>query len=196
MPTVGAAVSAAVKHQFEAAARERCITSSRLAAALITDFLARHAKEHAAGQEAGQDAGPEQVAHAAAAHSTPRGTVKSEQVYVRLTPHYYSELGRLASERQWYRSTYLANLFLAHADRRPVLCEAEINAVREVARQLARLGRSVNQLAREARATAGRPPYGEAELALIKALIELEGNAVKALIRANLTGWGIDDEPA
>lgn len=188
MPTVGAAVSVEVKKKFDAAARERRITSSRLAAALIADFLASRRER--------QGSAPEREAAAPTGSQIgPRSAAKTEQVYVRLAPHYYAELGRLASERHWYRSTYLANLFLAHADRRPVLCNAEIDAVRQVARQLAALGRQIDRVTARLSASPSDVHAIGIDVALVKALIELERQAVRALIKANLAGWGMDDEP-
>lgn len=189
MPTVGAAVSAEVKRRFEDVAKERCTTASRLAAALITEFLGL-ASTPAPSQ-------PEKLTTGCEINLAARDAAKTEQVHVRLAPYYFLELGRLASERQWYRSTYLANLFLAHADRRPVLCDAEINALRQVARQLADLGRSVNEIAKRLRRSPDAAhEVGSLEVALLKMLIERQGNAVAALIKANMQGWGIDDEQA
>lgn len=67
----------------------------------------------------------------------------------RLQPYCYRELQRLAKERRWFSSTYLASLTVAHIEARPVSCEAEINALRQVARQPASLGRNFNQIARK-----------------------------------------------
>jgi hypothetical protein len=111
---------------------------------------------------------------------------------VRLDPYYFAELGRLARERNWYRGTYLANLFCAHADRRPVLCDAEIDAVRKVARQLADLGRNINQIAKKMNASPDKTHLA-GDLELIRMLVDLEAAAVKCLVKANLRGWGISD---
>ena len=189
MPTIGAAVSAKTKTEFDAAAAKQSVTASRLAAALIVDFLAKDAKETAV-----PDSPFVRLPNEPAAA---RGGSKTEQVFVRLDPYYFAELGRLASERNWYRSTYLANLFHAHADRRPVLCDVEINAVRQVARQLADMGRNLNQIARKLNVSLEHAHLTmSVDFELIRMIIELEANVVKELLRANLRGWGVQDAEA
>lgn len=188
MPTIGAAVNEVTKDRFESVARARGTTASRLAASLINEFLKK-------GQGHGKpDHGAALVPSDAV--DVCRGA-RTEQVYVRLDPYYFEELGRLARERGWYRGTYLANLFHAHSDRGPVLCEAEINAVRQVARQLADMGRNINQIAKKLNASPGsvHPALG-ADFELVRMLIEIEATTVKALLRANLRGWGVSDGKA
>ena len=189
MAQIGTVVTDEIKVQFDLAARSRGTTSSRLAAAIIADFLARGTiADHALRQTAW----------------TPPITVqskefeaKTEQVFVRLDPFDFEELGRLAQERLWYRGTYLANLFRAHLTRSPVLCEAEINAVRQVARQLADLGRNINQIARKLNASpeSAHLAFG-ADFELVRMLIEIETTTVKDLLKANLRGWGVSDAQA
>lgn len=185
MPTIGVAVTSETKELFESIARQRSITSSRLGSSLILEFLSMNSVKHKAA-----DYTPVLRMNATAE----RGGIKSEQVFVRLDPYYFGELGRLSSERNWYRSTYLANLFRAHADQRPVLCEAEINAVRLVARQLAAVGRNLNQIAKTMN-TSLKPAHlnMDGNFELIRVLLDLEVRAIKDLIRANLRGWGIND---
>lgn len=186
MPTIGAAVNEGTKLRFEAIAKARGTTASRLAASLITEFV----QKQVAGPAADCRTGLSVVGLAGA-----RAGSKTEQVHVRLEPYYFAELGRLATERNWYRGTYLANLFCAHADRRPVLCDAEIGAVRQVARQLADIGRNVNQIARKVNAAPGEVHLPE-DFELVRMLIDLETAAVKELVKANLRGWGVSDGEA
>jgi hypothetical protein len=183
MQTIGAAVNEVTKARFEAIANARGSTASRLAASLIISFLEQ---EMVGSAEVGQ------TGLSGAQPIGARGRTKTEQVYVRLDPYYFAELGRLARERNWYRGTYLANLFCAHADRRPVLCDAEIDAVRQVARQLADLGRNINQIARKLNAAPDRV-HLPADFELLRMLVDLETAAVKDLVKANLRGWGISD---
>lgn len=190
MPIIGARVGVETKVEFELVARARDTTSSRLAALLITDFV-KH--EKAAFTEPNTPQCPGQVA------TRVEGTAgaKTEQVFVRLEPYYFAELGRLASARQWYRGTYLGNLFRAHLDRRPVLCDVEIQAVRQVARQLADMGRNINQLARKLNTSLETAHLvSSLDFELVKMLIELEANAIKDLIKANVRGWGVNDGEA
>jgi hypothetical protein len=188
MPTIGAAVNEVTKDRFESAANARGTTASRLAASLINDFLTQGQVDVVPGR--GATLVPSETMDA-------RHGARTEQVYVRLDPYYFEELGRLARERDWYRGTYLANLFHAHADRRPVLCEAEINAVRQVARQLADMGRNINQIAKKLNASPESAYLAMgADFELVRMLIEIETTTVKDLIRANLRGWGVIDGQA
>lgn len=189
MPVIGAKVSVTIKDEFSAVASARSTTTSALAARLIVDFLDRQSKEDAA-----------LTYQPFALPSTPsvvRQGTRSEQVFVRLEPYYFAELGRLAMERVWHRGTYLGNLLRAHIDQRPVLCELEISAVRQVARQLADLGRNVNQIAKKLHSS---PDYAylvsSFDFDLLRLLVELESNAVKELVKANLRGWGVSDAKA
>lgn len=186
MPTIGAAVTAKTKSEFETAAAKQSVTASRLAASLIVDFLAKGAEKSETPSEPLVQLPYEALAA--------RGGSKTEQVFVRLDPYHFAELGRLAYERNWYRSTYLANLLQAHVDRRPVLCEVEINAVRQVARQLADMGRNLNQIARKLNVSLEYAHLTmSVDFELLRMLIELEANAVKELMKANLRGWGVHD---
>lgn len=188
MATIGACVSAETKDRFEIVAAGRGTTASRLAAGLIGDFL-----RHEAGEQGQVGGGLSVVADLEAC----RHGVRSEQVFVRFDPYYFDLLGRLAAERNWYRGTYLANLFHAHADRRPVLCELEINAVRQVCRQLADMGRNINQIAKKLNASSRHTDVALAvDFDVIKMLIDLETMAVKDLIKENMRGWGVSDGEA
>lgn len=186
MPVLGIWVDDQTKSRFEAVARARSTTASRLAAPLISEFLSQDSRDRAIPQAA----------------SLPLSTLpgasviqpKSLQVFVRLEPHYFAELDRLASERRWYRGTYLRNLFRAHVERCPVLCVDEINAVRQVARQLADMGRNVNQIVKQLNASIEHAHLVKSlDFELIRTLIEMETCAVRNLMRANVRGWGVQD---
>ncbi len=190
MPTIGAAVSAATKSEFESVARARGATSSRLAASIIENFLKLEAGKKPLLLTAPDL--PLQVM--ATAHSGPGAEVRIKQVFVRLEPYYYNQLCRVAAEKAWFPGTYLANLLHAHVDRRPVLCEAEIQAVRQVARQLADLGRNINQIARKLNASLEHAHLVTSmDFKVIKMLLELETSVVKDLMNANIRGWGVND---
>lgn len=125
------------------------------------------------------------------------GGTKIHQVFVRLDRYHFEELGRLANERNWYRGTYLAKLFCAHAAQRPVLCDAEINAVRHVTRQLSDIGRSINQIALKLNASRAHSRHAvSADLEIVRVLVESEVAAMRDLMRANLRGWGVQNDQA
>lgn len=185
MPTIGAAVTEATKQKFEFYAIARKLTPSRLAASIIQEFLDREGARASTESNVELQTPSDTLA--------PRGS-RNHQVYVRMDQFHYMELGRLAAERNWYRGTYLANLFHAHTQRRPVLCEAEINAVRQVARQLADTSRSLNTLTRMLKASQESSNLVDSiKLEEIRELAESEASAVGALLRANLREWGVSD---
>lgn len=172
--TLGAAVDAQRKADFEAAAAARHLTPSALLVVLIDSLLERQPPPPAPPPE--------------------RGGIKDEKVTVRLTPFYLAELDRLASARNWPRSTYLARLLVVHVDNKPQFCHDEVAAVRQVARQLADMGRNVNQIAKALNTSLDNAHLALAmEFDLVKMLIEVETNAVKELVRANLDQWGVRD---
>jgi hypothetical protein len=78
-----------------------------------------------------------------------------------------------------------------------MLCNAEINAVRQVARQLADMGRNINQIARRLNTSLEHAHLvTSVDFEVVKMLIELETNVVKDLMRANVRGWGVSDGEA
>ncbi len=189
MAQIGTIVTDEIKAQFDQIARSRGTTSSRLAAAIIADFLSLGTVADEASRRTPWTP-PISV-------QSKEVKAKTEQVFVRLEPFYFEELGRLAQERLWYRGTYLANLFRAHLTSSPVLCEAEINAVRQVARQLADLGRNINQIARKLNASLEHAHLiASLDFELVKMLIDLESTAVRNLMQANVRGWGVCDAKA
>lgn len=191
MATIGAAVSTETKAEFDSLAHARGATPSRLAASIIEDFLKREA-----GHTPSLLPSPPAAPPSATIASAP-AEAKTKQVFVRLEPYYHDELIRLATERAWFPGTYLANLFTAHVDQRPVLCNAEINAVRQVARQVADLGRNINQIARKLNTSLEHAHLiSSVDFEVVKMLIELETNAVKDLMKANIRGWGVSDADA
>lgn len=192
MPTIGASVSGEIKRQFEAAAQTRKTTASRLCASLVQDFLSLTTNGADPARESQLMLQPADGAAASAWEAA-----RTKQVFVRMSPFHYDELERLAAPRNWHRGTYLANLLYAHVDRRPMLCEAEIDALRQVARQLADMGRNINQIAKKLNTS---PEHAHLvtsiDFELVKMLLELETNAVKALLSANVRGWGVSDGEA
>jgi hypothetical protein len=189
MPTIGAAVSVATKGEFESVARARGTTSSRLAVSIIEDFLKQEAAKTPSLFPA-----PQPMQRATPVAGGPGAEVRIKQVFVRLEPYYYDELCRLAADRAWFAGTYLANLLHAHVDRRPVLCKQEIQAVRQVARQLADLGRNINQIARKLNVSLEHAHLvASVDFKVVKMLLELETNVVKDLLKSNIRGWGVCD---
>lgn len=172
---LGAAVDAVRKTTFDAIAQERAVTSSRLLGVLIDDFL-HHAPS------------PGRLA-------PPLGGPKTEKVSVRLSPYHYVELQRRADAQQWSRSTYLANLFYIHLDAKPRFNADEVGALRQLARQLADMGRNVNQIAKSLHCSLDNAHMAMAlDFDVLNMALDVETRLVKDLVRGNLDGWGVNRE--
>lgn len=180
MPTIGAFVDQQLKDEFRRLADSRTTSESRLAGAWIAERLRR---------EMGLPAPPVVPVVLPDRHAP-----RTEQVFVRLAPYYYAELLRLAAEREWKPGTFMSQMFMAHADRRPALCQPEIDALRPVARYLADMGRNINQVARKLNSSQDEAYHVfSLELDKIAMLIDLEATVVRDLLRANVKGWGMGD---
>lgn len=70
------------------------------------------------------------------------------KITIRLTPDEVAEIDRLARHGGMYRATWLATLARANLAKQPMLTYEERLAVREAARQMAHVGRNLNQMAR------------------------------------------------
>lgn len=168
--TLTAAVDLNRKKRFIAAAYTRSRTASCQLGILIDEFL---------GIELLHE--PDSPAP---------GGAKTKDVSVRLTPHHYAELHRLARAQHWHRSTYLAHLFDVHLTGNPRFCEDEVAALRQLARQLADIGRNINQIAKSLHCSLDNAHMAMAlDFDALKTLIEVETVMVKELVRANVQSW-------
>lgn len=173
---LGAAVDADRKAEFEALAQARSISASRLLGVLIDEFLQRAPP---------LPPGP----------LPPASRTKTEEVSVRLTPYHYVALQHLADARSWSRSTYLANLFYIHLDAKPRFAVDEVAALRQLARQLADMGRNVNQIAKALHCSLDNAHMAMAlDFDVLRMALEVENSVVKDLVRGNLEGWGVNHE--
>lgn len=168
--TLTAAVDQNRKKQFIAAAHARSLSTSCQLVLLIDEFL-----------------GIEPVREP---DSPAPGGAKTKDVAVRLTPYHYAELHRLARARNWHRSTYLAHLFDVHLTGNPRFCEDEVATLRQLARQLADIGRNINQIAKSLHCSLDNAHMAMAlDFDALKMLIEVETVMVKELVRANVQFW-------
>jgi Bacterial mobilisation protein (MobC) len=122
------------------------------------------------------------------------GETKSDRVTVRFTKAEGRILLKLSSARGLKRSAYLSGLFRAQATGEPYFTDDEIGSLRDANRQLAAVGRNVNQIAKALNTSLDQTDMAKAvEYEQMKALIEAHRQEVKALIRANLKSWGVAD---
>jgi hypothetical protein len=172
---ISAWVEKELKEAFVKAAKAHGNTESGLLGLLVGTFLKRN------------PALPDQSAD-------DECETKTDRVTVRFTRNEGRELHRLASARGLKRSAYLGGLFRAQATREPYFSEDEIGALREANRQLAAIGRNVNQIAKALNTSLDQADIAKAfEYGQMKALLDEHRQEVKALIRANLKSWGVAD---
>lgn len=114
---------------------------------------------------------------------------------MRLTPYHYVELQRRADVQQWSPSTYLGNLFCIHLDGKPRFNVDEVGALRQLARQLADMGRNVNQIAKSLHCSLDNAHMAMAlDFDVLNMALDVETKLVKDLVRGNLDGWGVNRE--
>lgn len=126
----------------------------------------------------------------------PKGTGKGTQIGVRLKATEIAALAEAAKSRSCTPATWLRALAMVHLGRRPQWSPKEIDALREVFRELNAIGNNVNQIARSTNAAAlsGEVPemqgYAVREAA---ERIRLEMRRVAAVITGNYDYWGLPD---
>lgn len=177
-PLLSTRVDQDLKAAFSAEAKVRMLTDAKLLELVIAAFLQRLPP-----------------APAMAPSSPNSGTeVRSEDVRVRLAPHEYAELDRLATRRHWKRGTYLAYLFGVHLSGSPRFSEDEMLALRHITAQLSAVGRNINQIARALNISLDEAHQAQAlNFTYLKNLIDQVRHLVKEVIRANLKSWGVAD---
>jgi antitoxin component of RelBE/YafQ-DinJ toxin-antitoxin module len=117
---------------------------------------------------------------------------KRVQVNIGLTPEENCRVTELAARQVLPRTTWIVNLVRAHAFKEPQFVFAEIDALMESNRQLAAIGRNLNQIARNLNLDLNAS-Y-QVTLEAIEALandIKLHRGKVAALMDANLNRWGL-----
>ncbi len=172
---ISAWVEKGLKDAFVKAAKAQGNTESGLLGLLIGTFLKRNPAlpDHAADEDS---------------------ETRTDRVTVRFTRNEGRDLQRLASVRGLKRSAYLGGLFRAHATRAPYFTDEEVGALRDANRQLAAVGRNVNQIAKALNTSLDHSDMAKAvEYGQMKVLLDEHRQKVKALIRANLKSWGVAD---
>lgn len=121
---------------------------------------------------------------------------KSEKITIRITgKDKFRIIKRAKKEGYPSRTSWVTSLVLAALHREPVLTQDEITALRESNRQLAAIGRNLNQLVRalnsDARAT---NRITRAEIKDLADQIEEHKANVATLLNQNLNRWGAENE--
>jgi hypothetical protein len=121
---------------------------------------------------------------------------KSGKITIRITgKDKFRIIKRAKQEGYSTRTNWVTSLVLAALHRVPVLTHDEVTSLRESNRQLAAIGRNLNQLVRalnsDARAT---NRITRAEIKTLAEQIEEHKTKVATLLEQNLNRWGNEDE--
>jgi lysophospholipase L1-like esterase len=138
------------------------------------------------------------VLHTAGAPDT--GAVKGAdrpsrhvRLYVRLTTGDSQLLQERSAARHLAPATYASNLLRAHLRSLTPLPEAELRALRQSTRELAAIGRNLNQIARAVHQGAPRTGVSREELRTLLKACEALRDHVRAYIRTNVLSWESGD---
>ncbi|EAV2676858.1 MobC family plasmid mobilization relaxosome protein [Salmonella enterica] len=117
---------------------------------------------------------------------------RSDKVTIRLSPNdIHNMTERAKAEGFPSRTTWLTNLVLATLNKEPVLTDAEVNALRGSNRELAAIGRNLNQIARALNVEFRDSDKLNKEL-IERLLEQIDGHRDKVsnLIDRNMNRWG------
>ena len=126
----------------------------------------------------------------------PRGVGRGEQVSVRLKPDERAALAEAARTRSTSPANWLRSLAIVHLMRRPQWNAAELDALRELFRELRAIGNNVNQIAHAlniATQTGLYPPQQGTAAREAAELVRLEMRRVVAVMTGNFAYWGLPD---
>jgi hypothetical protein len=173
-------VSKATKAALHAAAARQQLTESALLKRMLALML--------------QTAGAAVVGDVAdAADDRP---TRQSRLYVRLTRGDRQMLQARSAARCLAPATYASILLRAHLRALTPLPEAELRAIRQSTRELAAIGRNLNQIAHAAhRGGAGAGVSQSSLLGLLKACEALRDH-IRAYVSTNLASWGSGDAAA
>jgi hypothetical protein len=113
------------------------------------------------------------------------------QVNIGLTPDEHRQVVQLAGQQGIGRTTWIVNLIRAHVTREPQFAPLEVDGLMESNRQLAAIGRNLNQIARHLNLNLNASyPVSEVIVELAQE-IKQHRTKVAGLMDANLNRWGM-----
>lgn len=126
----------------------------------------------------------------------PSGVGSGQQVGVRFKASERALLAQVARSRATTPAGWLRSLALVHLTRRPQWNADEVEGLREVFKELRRIGNNVNQIARALNVAAHKgeyPPYQGEEARAAAERVRNEMRRVVALMTGNYDYWGLPD---
>ena len=173
-------VSSATKAALRAAAERQQLTESVLLKRTL-DFVLQ-----TAGVEVGGN-----VSDAADVRPA-----RQSRLYVRLTRGDRQLLQARSAARCLAPATYASILLRAHLRALTPLPEAELRAIRQATRELAAIGRNLNQIAHAAHQGGSNVGVSRENLLSLLRACEALRDHVRAYVSANLASWGSGDAAA
>ena len=126
----------------------------------------------------------------------PRGVGWGQQVGVRFKPAERLVLGEAAEAHGTSPANWLRSLALVHLTKRPQWNPSELDALRELAREIRAIGNNVNQIAHALNAAVqvgAYPPYQGGAAREAAELVKFELRRVAAVMTGNFDYWGLPD---
>ena len=126
----------------------------------------------------------------------PRGVGWGKQVGVRFKPAERVALAEAAEAHGTSPANWLRSLALVHLAKRPQWNPAELDALRDLFRELRAIGNNVNQIAHALNAAAQAelyPPYQGGAAREAAELVRFEMRRVVAVMTGNFAYWGLPD---
>ena len=120
-------------------------------------------------------------------------SARQARLYVRLTAGDRQLLQARATARCLAPATYASNLLRAHLRSLTPLPEAELRAIRQSTRELAAVGRNLNQIARATHQGDSGAAVSRNELRGLFKVCEALRDHVRSYISTNVSSWGSGD---
>jgi hypothetical protein len=165
----------------------------------VPNELAEAFKAQARGTEGGASAALRRLVSEAVDGKpppAPRGSGAGEQVGVRFKAAERALLAEAAKAHGTSPANWLRSLALVHLARRPQWNPAEVEAIRELFRELRAIGNNVNQIAHALNVavhTCEYPPHQGETAREAAELIRYEMRRVVAVMTGNFAYWGLPD---
>lgn len=174
MKSVEGYVNPETKEAFRALAKAHGHTESTLVGLLINLFL----KQNSAPQEL-----PEAT------------SLQDKTLYIRLTDAEKVAVSNRANERGFKPAAWVRSLIRSTLAQTPHFNDEELHELREANRQLAALGRNINQIAKTLNMSADNAHHAMAiDLKQLREMIEDHRKAAGSLVRENLKSWGVQND--
>ncbi|POR73728.1 hypothetical protein BKM30_25995 [Pseudomonas syringae pv. syringae] len=181
-PLLSARVEPQMKAEFDARAAALKMTTAALLEKAVADFLRVPAPK------------PSALVKAEEQHTDTGSDAGKVWIDVSLSHTEAKALDALAKEMGWSRLKYLAQLFRVHLSSEPRFSEKEMLELRQVTMQLSALGRNINQIARALNISLDHANQAHAvNWEVMHKVVDLHRKYVKALVKSNLSYWGVID---